>query len=187
MKILFNNIFLSIVVAFAATMLFSCENNLKSIQKDAVPEKFPSGIAENFVARYTDSGKVKAILTSKLNDDYSNQRFPYQEFPKGVKVVLFDENNNKSIITADYGIVYSQTGLINLKGNVVVKTKDSSQLRSPQLYWDQKNDWIFTDKNYTYITKDSKLEGVGIDFNKDFTLVKSQKNTGYQTIKDQEQ
>ena len=99
---------------------FSCQGNFSEIQKLNIAETFPSGIAENVSLTYTESGKVKAVLTSPLNQDFSNQKFPYQEFPKGVKVDFYDENNQKNIVTADYAIVYSDTDLIDLWGNVVL-------------------------------------------------------------------
>ncbi len=169
---------ISIVTVFAVTMFFSCQGNIKEIQKLDAIEKFPEGIAENFVLTYTDSAKVKAILTSKRNLNFSNQTFPYQEFPNGIKVVFVDNENNESVVTADYGIIYSITDLIDLRGNVVLETYDGKRLEAPQLYWDQKNEWIFTEKNYTFTSTDLNMAGIGIDFNKEFTIVNSHQNAG---------
>lgn len=180
----FKNNFLSIVALIVATMLFSCQNNFKEIQDLNKQEKFPDGIAENFKLIYTDFGRVKAILESPENQNFSNQPFPYQEFPKGLKVDFFDSQNNKSTVTADYGIYYSKTDLISLEGNVVLKTHDGKELHANQLYWDQKNEWIFTERNYVYTSPDLNMSGVGIDFNKEFTKVNSHKNSGSALVKE---
>jgi len=71
MKIFLNILFLSIVVVFTMTMLFSCENKIKELQKIDTLTKFPEGIAEDFVLTYTDSAKVKAILISDKNLNFS--------------------------------------------------------------------------------------------------------------------
>lgn len=78
MKPQLKNKLLNIVTVLAVTMFFSCQSNLSEIEKMRFTEKFPNGIAENFVLTYTDSAKVKAILRSVLNEDFSNQSFLIQ-------------------------------------------------------------------------------------------------------------
>lgn len=76
--------------------LLSCENNFESIQDISLKRKFPSGITKNLKLTYTDSAMVKAILYSDLNLDYTNQLFPYSEFPEGIKLILLDDNQKKN-------------------------------------------------------------------------------------------
>ena len=175
---------MGIATTLVVAMLFSCENDFDKIKGLNKPQKFPAGIAENFKMTYTEAGFIKAVLESPMNQNFSNQKFPYQEFPKGLKVDFFDANNNKSTVTADYGIYYRNTDLISLEGNVVLKTHDGRELHAAQLYWDQKNEWIFTEKNYIYTSEDLNMAGVGIDFNKEFTKVFSHKNSGSAIIED---
>ena len=80
----------SIAVLFCMAILFSCKNDLKNIQEMSVVHKFPQGETYNFRLVYTDSTRVVAIVTSPQNNDFSNQKFPYWEFPKGIKVDFFD-------------------------------------------------------------------------------------------------
>ena len=63
----------------------------------------------------------------------------------GCMVEFFDEERKKNKVTANYGVIYNDTGLIDLQGNVVVVTSDSTELTADQLYWDQANNWVFTD------------------------------------------
>ena len=70
----------SLLILILFTLL-SCENNFESIQDISLKRKFPSGITKNLKLTYTDSAMVKAILYSDLNLDYTNQLFPYSEFP----------------------------------------------------------------------------------------------------------
>lgn len=49
MKPQLKNKLLNIVTVLAVTMFFSCQSNLSEIEKMRFTEKFPNGIAENFV------------------------------------------------------------------------------------------------------------------------------------------
>ena len=80
--------------------------------------------AEGINLKFTDSGRLVATLKSAKMLDYTNKSFPYREFPDGVAVEFFDEEGRKNTVDADYGIVYEQTKLIDLQGNVVVITAD---------------------------------------------------------------
>jgi hypothetical protein len=47
------------------------------------------------------------------------------------------------------------------------------------LYFDQKNEWFFTEEAFTFRDADgSFLEGLGIDFSKDFKIFNMQNNNG---------
>ncbi len=119
--------------------------------------------------------------------DYTNKSFPYREFPDGVEVEFFDEKNKKNTVTADYGIVYELTKLIDLQGNVVILTADSTKLEASQIFWDQDRSWIFTDKPNTIRFPDgSYTEDLGFDSNQDFSNFRSRTNTGIQIIEEEE-
>ena len=45
--------------------------------------------------------------------NFSNAIFPYYEFPNHIEVILYDKNNNKTKITSDYAISYSNSDLID--------------------------------------------------------------------------
>lgn len=135
---------LSMVVALVATMLFSCKNNFKEVQQIGVLQNEPIGEAKNINLKYTDSGRVKANLLSPKMLDFSNRSFAFSEFPEGIHLNLFDEAQNKSVVVADYAIVYDETDLIDLQGNVVLITHTNDTLYAQQMYYDQKREQLFT-------------------------------------------
>lgn len=182
-----------------AILFISCKDNYERVGEEAVKPIFPQGVAQNFVLTYTEAidemstedvsdSKVIAILTSPLTEDFDNQNFKYRTFPEGLKVDFFDDKNQKSVITADYGIVYSQTNLIDLQGNVVIESHDGKKLESPQLFYDRSNNWIFTEEVFTYRNPEDGtiMDGEGMDFNRDFSLFKAHKTFGLMTIKEKE-
>lgn len=175
-----------IVTVFTVTMFFSCENNLEQLQRLQLKEKFPVTEAYNFKLTYTDSTRVKAILTSPLNYDYSNQEFPYSEFPNTLHIDFFDDNNNKTTVDAKFGVLYNKTDLVELRDSVIIKTHDGKILETDILFWNQKKDWIYTDEPFTFTDpqEGTIMKGIGMDFNKDFTQVTAHKTTGVIAIQE---
>lgn len=137
----FKNNFKNIAIAFAVAMFFlSCKDTYERVGEEAPPLIFPQGVAQNFVLTYTETkeemsnedvanSRILAILKSPLREDYENLLFPHQTFPNGLQVDVFDEDNNKSVITADYGIIYSATNLVDLRGNVVIESYDGKKYK----------------------------------------------------------
>lgn len=171
------------VTVFAVTMFFSCNDSLKEVQKLGVSENEPIGVAENINLKHTDSGRVSANLLSPKMLDYSNRDFPYSEFPEGIVLNLFDEQNKKSVVVSDYAIVYDQTGLLDLQGNVVI-TSENGVLKTEQLFYDQKKEWLFTNKPVEYKTENDIIHGNGFDSNSKFTNAEVLEVTGIITVED---
>jgi len=169
MKYFNKNIILTMVTVFAVTMFFSCKNNLKDVQKIGISENEPIGVAEDINLKYTDSGKIKAILISPKMLDYSNRDFSYNEFTEGINLTLFDDENRKSTVVADYAIVYNDTDLMDLQGHVILATHTKDTLFAEQLYYDQKKEWLFTNKPVTFRTGLDLINGNGFDSNSEFT------------------
>jgi LPS export ABC transporter protein LptC len=168
-------------IAFLLAILFlqSCESNLKDVQRIYKTSFVPTGEADSINLKYTDSGRVKSILQSLKMVDYSTAKNPFVEFPKAVLVTLIDANGNKTTVVADKAISYKKTEVIDLVGNVKIQTFDGKVLETNQLYFDQKNEWFFTEEAFTFKDADgSYLQGIGIDFSKDFKIFNMQNNNG---------
>lgn len=189
MKVLILDITKSIAVLMSMAMLFSCNTDMRNLQQLSIQRKFPQGEAFDFKLVYTDSTKVVAVVTSKLNKDFTNQRMPYSEFPEGVKVEFYDQARHKNIVEANYGIIYPSSDMVELRDNVVLTTYDGKKLKTSQLFWDQKEDWIFTDREFSFTdeTKGTVTNGIGMDFDKKFSTVKAHKTTGILAIEDNEE
>ncbi|MFD1094169.1 LPS export ABC transporter periplasmic protein LptC [Salegentibacter chungangensis] len=185
MRLTYRNIISGIVTLTGVTMLFSCQGNLKEIRALDLQGNDPQAIAKDLNLKYTDSGRLVANLKSPKMLDFSNKDFPYREFPDGLEVEFYDEDNKKSTLTADYGIIYEKTSLIDLQGNVVLFTSDSTKLEASQLYWDQDRSWVFTDKpNKIQFPNGALNEGQGFDSNQNFGNFRSRTNIGVQIIEE---
>ena len=189
------NIFNSIAVIFMAMLFFSCGDSYKRVGDEAKKKVFPVGVAENFVLTYTEaknniatdsseSSRVITVLKSPKSENFTNLEFPYRTFPNGLLVDFFDDNGQKSIIRAAYGIIYSATNLIDLQGNVVLESYDGKKLETPQLYLDQDNEWIYTHEKFTYTNPEDGtiMDGEGMDFSKDRNFLYAHKTYGLMLI-----
>ncbi len=143
-----------------------------------VSEFTPSGDADSINLKYTDSGRITANLISPKMLDYATVQFPYTEFPKGIHLTLYDKNGKETFIDANYAVQYKNTQIIDLQGKVKISNQSGEQLETEQLYYDQKNEWFFTEKKFKFTSPKGVSYGEGVDFSKDFKKVNSQKISG---------
>ncbi|EIA09628.1 LPS export ABC transporter periplasmic protein LptC [Flavobacterium frigoris] len=167
-----------VVTAFAVTMFFGCESKFKEVQKINFTEFVPSGDADNVNLKYTDSGLIKVVLLSPKMLDYSSIDFPFTEFPKGIDVTLYDDKAKTTRVTSNYAVSYKLTGIIDLQGKVKIVSQNGQTLETEQLYYDQKNEWFFTEKKFKFTDLKGSSNGQGIDFSKDFKIINSQRIMG---------
>ncbi len=173
----FNQVFYIVLIAISLFFV-SCESNFKEVQKINYSEFVPSGEANEIDLKYTDSGKIKSILISPKMLDYATVEYPFTEFPKGIKVTLYDNKAKKTFIVSDYAVTFKGSDIIDLKGNVKISSEAGQFLETEQLYYDQKNEWFFTQKKFKLTDPKGVSYGEGIDFGKDFKRVNSQKING---------
>jgi LPS export ABC transporter protein LptC len=143
-----------------------------------VTEFTPSGDAEFINLKYTDSGRITANLISPKMLDYATVEFPFTEFPNGIHLTLFDKSGKQTFIVADYAVSHKKTNLIDLQGKVKISNQSGDVLETDQLYYDQKNEWFFTEKKFKFTSSKGVSYGEGIDFSKDFKKVNSKKISG---------
>ncbi|MEO8252752.1 MAG: LPS export ABC transporter periplasmic protein LptC [Flavobacterium sp.] len=167
-----------VVLVLAMMLFFGCESNFKKVQKINFKEFTPTGDADNVNLKYTDSGLIKVVLISSKMLDYAAVDFPFTEFPKGIDVTLYDNKAKTTRVTSNYAISYKATNIIDLQGKVKIVSQDGQMLETEQLYFDQKNEWFYTEKKFKFTDAKGVSNGQGIDFSKDFKVINSQRITG---------
>jgi LPS export ABC transporter protein LptC len=178
MSLLKKHQILAPLMVMAITLFLGCESNFKEVQKINFSEFLPSGEADKINLKYTDSGRITAILVSPKMREFASVDFPFTEFPKGIDVTLYDINGKRTFIKSDYATSYKLTNIIDLEGNVKITSQDGQILETEQLYFDQKNEWFFTDKGFKFTDPKGVSNGQGIDFSKDFKVINSQRIAG---------
>lgn len=201
MYTIFTYNFKSIAVVCTMAMLFlSCQDNYKRVGEEAQKKTFPQGVAENFKLIYTETNedigregvgdsRIIAILESPISEDFENLSFKYRTFPKGLTLDFFDDDNKKSIIRADYAIIYSETNVIDLQGNVIMESHDGKRMETSQVYWDRSSEWIFTEANFRFIDPEegTDMKGKGMNLKRDFSFFKAHQTQGDFVVKEEEQ
>jgi len=174
-----------------AVSLSGCSPKPRPPEAVGSQKHVPQGIARDFELVYTETPRELSsqdsaysartlVLRSPLNENYDNLSFRHQVFPKGLVLSIYDKDGNESRVKADYGIVYSQTNLIDLRGNVKLESHDGKILETQQLYFNRRDSWIFTEEPFTYLNPEegTLMDGVGMDFNREFTYFRAAKTNG---------
>jgi LPS export ABC transporter protein LptC len=172
----------SVAAIIMVVTFFSCEGTYDKVQKLNLQDDMPIAEGLEVNLKYTDSGQLVTNLITPRLLDYGNFEFPYQEFPEGIEIHFFDQGN-ESTVTAKYAIRYNFTQLVDLREDVVLTTAEGNVLEAEQLYWDQKQKWMFTDLPYRITFEDGSYnDGGRFDANEDFTIFLSRNNKGMQRI-----
>lgn len=169
---------IAVVTVFAVTLFFGCESNFKEVQRSNFAEFVPGSDADTVNIKYTDSGRITGVLISPKMLDYSNLEFPFTDFPKGIDVTLYDKKQKRTFIKSNYAVSYKSTGIIDLQGNVKITSEAGQVLETEQLYFDQKNEWFYTERKFKLTDAKGVSTGQGIDFSKDFKMINSQRISG---------
>lgn len=153
------------ITALAVICFFtSCGDNLKEVQKMELSSNEPVGEAEAMLLKHTDSGRLKMTLTGEKMLDFSNDEFPYTHFPEGIFVEIFNGNDSlqKTTIKANEALIYDSTDIMDLRGDVVIVDSDENVIRTNQMFFNQRDKWIFTnDKFKTYLKNKNTGEEFG--------------------------
>ena len=167
------------------SLFFSCDDGSSILKQINQFNENPVGIAYDIRMTYTDSAKVKAILTAPINLDYTHLSFMYSEFPEGLKIIFYNDDNEENTVVADYGILYNQTRIVDLQGNVVLLSNDGSRLETSQMYWDSEKEWLFTEQPFTLKSENEDMAATRLDTNKEFSKFQTGKLTGTILVEEQ--
>lgn len=165
--------------------LTNCTDQFSAVQQMNRFDEIPVGITEELHLIYSDSAQIEAELIAPINIDYTNQNFPYSEFPQGLDATLFGNRGEVTYVRSDYGIYYPKTEIIDLRGNVEISDNTGTKLNTNQLYWDAGQEWLFTEKNFTFTNASYDIEAVRLDANRSFRKLMTGMISGNIQVKDE--
>ena len=170
MKLISININKSIVVIFLTAMFFSCVNSKQEVRDFLADKNMPVGKAINIYHVKKDSGKISSKTNAAIFYDFSNRKeHPYNEFPKGVKIVSINKNGiDSTTISGNYALTYNKTRVSEITGNVVILNHtENTKLETNQLFWDQKEGYFFTEEGFRLTTLKDTINGFGFESKED--------------------
>lgn len=159
-----------ILLGVPAFLFTSCENKIPEIKIYSKEIEPPRITAEGFEMLYSDSTVIRFKLQTPELISHDNEKEPYTEFPKGVKIEKYDANMNIiSSITALYAKNFVKDDRWEAKNNVIAVNLNGDTLKTEYLVWDTKKEKIYSDQFVKIIRKDQIITGVGFESNLDFT------------------
>ncbi|RXQ89890.1 LPS export ABC transporter periplasmic protein LptC [Ancylomarina salipaludis] len=154
-------IYKSIVALFGVTMLLSCENSIKEVKSITAEETRPEIYGENVEFIFTDSTRIqyKAFAIEFLQ--IKNEEEEYNEFPKGGNVISYNKDGSQAwTIKSNYAKNIVKDMIWELRNDVVAVSDDGKTINTELMYWDQKNQKIYSDQYVRITKKDGQmLEG----------------------------
>ena len=163
---------LTTILFLVFIFFYSCKNNLTEVEYLLKDKKNPDISSEGVVYTYSEEGTiVLKIEASKVDNFQSTSK--YIEFPEGIEVTSYNSTGTKeSLWRADYAIKYSESGITEAKGNIVLENFKNEKLETDFLVWDQKKEKIYTDKFVRIIQTNDTITGQGFESNTNFSEYK---------------
>lgn len=154
-------IYKSIVALIGATMLLSCENNIKEVESLTAKETRPEIYGENVEFVFTDSTRIQYKAFAIEFVQVKNEEEEYNEFPKGGNVVYFNDDGTEAwTIRSNYAKNLVGDKLWELRNDVVAVSDDGKTINTELMYWDQKKKEIYSNQYVRITKKDGQmLEG----------------------------
>ena len=171
----------NIVTLIGITMFFSCETSFNEINDLLADKNLPIAVTKNISMVYTDSGYVTNKLKAPLLYNFENRKKqPYKEFPQGIHAIVFNKQGDSTTIIANYAISYDKTKISEIRDNVIIFNHAKKlRLKTSLLYWDQKENYFFSNKKSTLTSPKDTIVGLeGFDSNADLTNATMLNNSG---------
>ena len=119
-------------------------------------------ISDSCVTRYRANAKEWLV--------YGKAQEPYWYFPKGIYVEKFDSLfHTEASIEADTAYYYDKQGLFQFVGQVEVKSLQGERFETEELFWNQKEDKVYSDRFIRIEQEDKIITGVGFESNQNMT------------------
>ena len=178
-------------LSLGLAMLFSCENDIKKVKELTDAEQLPVIHATEIKTIYSDSAVVRLKITGVELKEYAEtkDREAYIEFPQGLQAVFYNKSGRiESSLDAEYAIFWKKIKQFEAKTNVVVKNfEENQELFTEQLFWDQEEKKIWSDKFVKIITEKGPTYGEeGFESDENFTRFRIKKSRGQMTVEDEQ-
>jgi LPS export ABC transporter protein LptC len=134
---------------------------------------------KNVESLVSDSGVTRYKIITDTWLVFGKAAEPYWYFPDGVYLEKFDTLFNvEASIKADTAYYFERRKIWELDGNVDVSNLDGNRFQTPQLFWDQNKETIYSD-SFIKITKGENINtGYGFHSNQDMSVYEIYRSGG---------
>lgn len=149
----------------------SCREEEKPVLAGKIdPEKFPTMKTLDVSTLISDSGITRYKVTSPVWLVFDEAKIPQWQFPKGLHLEKYDDFFRRdATVDADRATYFKEKQLWRLDGYVRIANIANEKFLTPQLYWDQRRQKLYSD-SFIHIEKaDRTIEGYGFESNEQMT------------------
>lgn len=176
-----HKILLTGVSAVMALTFVSCGKDVK-LTADAVEDRATMPVLDSrkVTTLISDSGVVRYRITTDSWQIYDKATPAYWEFPEGVYLEKFNPQDLSvdAYLQADYAHYNRDDEIWHLVGNVKAKNLEGEEFETPELWWSQKEERVWSDQAMSIHRATSIINGVGFDSNQDMTRYTIRRPTG---------
>lgn len=134
--------------------------------KDTLPDMSTLGVT----SLVSDSGMIRYKIITEEWLVFANREPSYWAFEKGIYLEKFDTLFNiDASIKADTAYYYEPSKTWELKGNVEIQNQQGDKFNTSQMFWNQAEEKIYSDKYIRIEQVDKVLTGTGFESNQDMT------------------
>ena len=153
--------------AAVAFVVYSCKGKLAEAA-DLNLEETPVQVVDDMFMQQTENGMVKLRAEAPRMEKYEKDTLDYELFPEGFFVYGFDETGKleTEIVSDNARHMKYDDGRETWEafGNVVVKNLINQEvMETDTLYWDQKNEKIYTHCYVRMYSPDGFMQGYGME------------------------
>lgn len=162
------------VVVMLLLFMASCgKENKEVVEVTFDPENTYTLRTTDVSSLISDSGITRYRMNAKEWLVFGKAKEPYSYFPQGVYVEKFDSLFNvEASVKADTAYYWDKKGLYKLIGHVGILSQEGKKLNTSILYFDQKEDLIYTDEYFELEEGDKIITGIGFKSNQNMTKYK---------------
>jgi len=159
-----------LLIVLLSLIMGSCENEISKVKTIVSAEEPPAITADGFEMLASDSAVIRFKLQTPQLIYHKDEKDPYYEFPKGVKIVKYDANMKViSSITSQYAKNFASDDRWEAKNNVIAVNFKGDTLKTEYLVWDTAKKKIYSDQFVKIIQIDQTYTGIGFESNQDFS------------------
>ena len=150
-----------------AFVVYSCKGKLPEAES-LILEDTPVQTVDNMFIIHSENGKIQLRMEADLMERYERDTVSYELFPKGFAVYGYTDNEllETEIVSDKARHLKYKDGREKWEafGNVVVRNLIKQEvMETDTLYWDQKNEKIFTDCYVRMYSPDGFMQGYGME------------------------
>ena len=150
--------------------IFACENDIKDIE--AIDRQVDNvDRYKDIKITYSDSAKIRVAISAALMESHFESGGQQEDyFPQGVYVEFFDENGDPtSWLSAKKAVQYHHKNLIVVRDSVALLSAVGDTLRTEELFWNSKDERIYTPGYFRYMSRDKVITGRKFDSDQNFS------------------